>query len=169
MPDLLKDFFRDVLLEEKVMTLFDNLGWYLPDTRPASTLITNLWILTQTGAIPWHRVRRESRHSIYQKGCDRFGIINKINGEIAVNLFNTIITIYMTTNKDGDTEYLLTLKFSSHKQVMRHVFETKGHHNVKLQDIYRSPDSGFSGSVKLSIFRVARAQYRAMITIHDMN
>jgi len=169
MPDLLRNTVKEILLGEKVMSLFDGLDWYSSDTRPASTLITNLWILTQAGAIPWHRVRRENHHSIYRKGHDRFGIINKIVGEIAANLSNIIFTIYMTTKKNGDIEYLLTFKLSSYEQVTKHVFETKDHHNVKLQDIYRSLDSGFFGIVRLPDLKIDQARYRALVTIKDMN
>lgn len=168
MSDLPRNLIEEILLGERVMSLFDGPDWYSSDTRPASTLITNLWILTQAGAIPWHRVRRENRRSDYHKGCDRFGIINKITGEIAARLSDTIITIYMTIKKNGDTEYLLTLKLSPHKQVTKHVFETRGHHSMKLQEIYRSLDSGFFGSVKLPVLRIVQALCRALVTIKRM-
>ena len=170
MPNLLKNFFKDVLLEEKTMSLFDNLEWYLPDAEPASTLITNLWILTKAGAIPWRKpVSRKNSHSAYRKGHVRFGIINKIVGEITTSLLGIIITIYKTVNKNDDIEYLLTLKLSPHERVTKHLFETRSHHNEKLQEIYGSLDSGFFGSVVFSYSEIDQARHQVLKTINDMN
>jgi len=170
MPKLFKDFFKNMLLGEKTMSLFDDLEWYLPDAEPANTIITNLWILTKAGAMPWRKpVSKKNSHSASHKGHVRFGIINEIVGEITTSLLGIIITIYKTVNKNDDVEYLLTIKLSPQERVTKQVFETKGHHNEKLQEIFGSLDSGFFGSVEFSHSEIDQAQHQVLKTINSMN
>ena len=158
--------FKNCVSSKGVLLLTDDPVPFFPDKRPASTLITNLWLLSEAGVIPWCKRNTKSYDNIYH--VDNTGLkIYEVIDEITITTFGLFITIYKTIDKDNTVRHLLMLK-PIYGQAARQVFEIGNHHNEKLQEISDGLDNGFFGSVEPPFLEIDQAQRRTLETINEM-
>jgi hypothetical protein len=141
------------------------LDGYWPDERPVSTLIANLFTLTEAGALTWQiSPIVENYHSAIRIGVTPHDL-HSIVGEMATTLVDYTITIYKTVDKEKKPYFYFAV--SSDKAMLR-IVESDEHRNLRLWSMFDIVGQNGNLHGKVSFLMIDKAHQQALESANTM-